>query len=287
MEYKELKKFCDEEIKKNKKYEKRYRKEIIIAKRFYDNGINLYEKLLSKKDSLSKRYVIPFLLGLTDKVIDLQPEYIQVKPGVSGGIDIDSDFSPNAKEAVQEYLINKYGEDRVLHVGTFTRLGVASAAKDLLRIYKVDFQQSNYFTKILESDKDWKWNLENMKLSYPEQYAFYEEHKEILDMVPDFVNKIRQGGKHAGGIVILDRPAYELIPVNRVSGQITTAFPESAQEQVLDEIGVIKFDLLGISILDVIADTIEKINEKIYLIEEDSILKIVSESYLDSKIKQF
>lgn len=201
-------------------------------------------------------------------------------------IDIDSDFSGIGKEKIYTYLKDKYGEDRVIHVGTFMALGLASAAKDLLRIAGADFQEANKFTRVLMADLSWEDNLENIQDSYPDQYKFYLSNKEILDKVPRFLKKIRQAGCHAGGIVVLDKPVYEYFPVERAGKDVVTAFPESGQEQVLDELGFVKYDILGISILDVIEYTIGMIDEKILLVEEDGIKKYVPESYFLEKIKE-
>lgn len=83
--YEELKDFCDKEILKYPNLKTKYIKEIIIAKRFYDNGRNLYEELKEKRDKLNKQYIIPFLLGLTNEIKELPVEMIQVKSGASGG----------------------------------------------------------------------------------------------------------------------------------------------------------------------------------------------------------
>lgn len=282
--FKELKTFCDKEIEKYPDLEKPYRKEIFAARRFYDNGRNLYEELLEKKDNINDGFIIPALLGLKEipSIDKVKRDYIQVKSGASGGIDIDSDLSGIAKEKVFDYLKEKYGEERVVSVGTFGRLGVASAAKDLLRVAGVDFKESVILTKELDSNISWEDNLSALKVEKPAIYAIYLKHKELLDNVPKFVNKVRQIGKHAGGVVITDEPVYNLVPVERVSNTIVTAFPESSSAQVLDEIGVVKFDILAISVLDVIANTLNSIDEKMYLIEDDDgIEKIVPESYLE------
>ena len=278
--YRELKDYCDTEIKQYPQYLEKYKKEIVLAKRYYDNDINLVELLNTKIPST--KYVIPFLLGLTEKITDEEWEYRFVKKlETNSAIDIDLDFDPVGKEKIQKYLVEKFGEDRVLHVGTFSRLGPSSAAKDLLRIYKIDFKESNSFTSLLQQTLSWEDNLKNLQEKFPTQYAFYIKHKDILDLTPFFINKIRQVSMHAGGIIILDRPVYERIPIDRVSGSLVTAFPESAQEQVLDEIGVVKFDILAISILDVIRSTIQMLEgKKLFLIEEDGIQKIVDEEYV-------
>lgn len=284
--FRELKKYCDLKIKEFPQYEKLYKKEILLAKRYYDNEINLYEELKNKE--IKNKYIIPFLLGFTNEIDEFDNfDMVQIKPGASGGIDVDSDLAPSAKEKVFEYLQNKYGEDRVISVGTTSRLGPASAAKDLLRVYKVDFKESNKFTSKLEKNENWESNLRRIKETEPTIYKIYEKYKDILDLVPYFINKSRGSGKHAGGVLITDRPVYELIPVERVSGLLVSAYPESGQETTLDELGIVKLDILAISILDVISQTLNNINEKLYLIEDDDgIQKIVGQSYIDERIKE-
>ena len=286
MTYEELKAKCDEALRliKDEEFLKRYKREISAAKRYYDNKRDLYEELLKRKDEIDNRYTIPYLLGLTKEYnLSEQPELVQVKAGASGGIDIDTDWSPEGKQAIHSYLEGKYGKECVFHVGTFSTLGPASAAKDLMRIYKVDFKMSNALNK----DLSWEENIKLFEETNRKLYDFYVANKQVLDMVPYFINKIRQGGTHAGGVVITDKPIYNYVPVNRVSGDLATAFPESGSEQVLDEIGIVKFDILGITILQVIDNAIDMIQEKMFLVREDGILKVVPESYVDKELKKF
>lgn len=286
MTFKELKALCDEKIQEFPELLGKYKKEIMYAKIFYKNKINIVEEFEKNRDKIKKQYVIPFLLGYTNEVVDEEFEYKFVSTGSSGGVDIDSDFDPEGKQKILEYLKEKFGNDRVVSVGTFSKLGPSAAAKDLLRVYKVDYTASNKFTKLLETSKTWEENIAFIKENNPIEYAFYEKYKEILEMVPHFIGKIRQAGKHAGGVVILDRPVYEIIPVERVNGELVSAFPESSQEQVLDEIGVTKLDILAITILDVIRSAISMVHEKLFLIEEDGIRKIVPESYINEEISK-
>jgi len=282
--YEELKMFCDEKIKNYPEYLKKYKKEISVAKRFYSNGRNLFEELTSKK--VDDRYIIPFLLGVTEKVSDKDFEYIKVKEGSSGGIDIDTDIQPSFRDNVFKYLQEKYGNENVIRVGTFSTLGFSSATKDLLRVYKIDYQEGNKFTKILNEDLTWEQNIEEMENAFPEQYAFYLKNKEVLDIVPFFINKIRGIGTHAGGMVLSDSPVWNYIPVERSSGDLATGYPESGQETILDEMSLIKLDILGIEVLDIEKNTLSMIDQELYLIEEDGIRKIVPASFLDEELKR-
>lgn len=277
----ELKDRCEKELENYPEYKKDFVKEFLFAKNFYKNGIDLI-KAFSEKEIVGN-YIIPFFLGHTKKVSP-HMELVQVRSGASSGIDVDTDMQPASRDILFNYLENKYGEDRVFSVGTYSRLGIKSAIKDILRVYKVDYKLSNNFTDKLDSSLSLEDNVEMLKETYPVLYKFYLQHKEIIDMSKGLDGKIRQIGKHAGGVVILDRPIYDLIPVERVSGTVLTAFPESGSADVLDSLGVIKLDLLAISVLDIIKNTIESIEEDLYLIEDDDgSTKIVPKSYIDQR----
>lgn len=193
MNYTEVKKICDEKIKEYPEYYKRYKKEIVVFKRFFKNGRDIISEFEEKKDRIDNRYVIPFLLGYTSSVdLSKEPEYIQVFPGASGGIDVDTDMSPAGREVLFNHLKEKFGEDRVLSVGTYSKLGLKSAIKDILRVYKVPFKESNDFTGKLDSKLSLEENLEMIRNTYPNLYKIYEKHKEIIDMSSEFDGKIRQ-----------------------------------------------------------------------------------------------
>lgn len=279
----DFKKLCENKLESYPQWKKDFKREYLYAKNFFKNDIDLYKAF--QENEIVGRYLIPFLLGFTDSYDEVF-ERAQVFNGASGGIDVDTDLSPSARDELFDYLREKYGEERVFHVGTYSKLGVKSAAKDLLRIYKVDFKSSNAFTSLLDGQMSWSENIELIKSTNPKQYKFYEQNKEVLDLVENFDGKVRQLSKHAGGMIVLDRPVYELMPIERVSGEVISAFPESGQDAVLDELGIIKFDMLGLSTLDVISATLDKVDEKMYLIEDDDgIRKLVPQSYIDNVVE--
>ena len=103
--FKEFKSFLDEKAKSflPDEHKKKYKKELIYARRFYDNGINLYEHLKENYSKVKTRYVIPFLMGITSEITNEEWDYKFVKSGSSGGVDIDLDFDPIGKQKIQEY----------------------------------------------------------------------------------------------------------------------------------------------------------------------------------------
>lgn len=260
----------------------RFKKEIEKAEYYYLDGVDLYEKF--KTTDIVSGYTLPYVLGFTDSYdLERKLEVIQIVKGASGGIDIDSDFESAGRETIINYLKEKYGEDCVFPVGTISMLGLKSATKDLLKYYGASYAESNEFTGALDNDLTFQENVDSFQVSNKKLYQFYLRNKKILDLTPKFFNKARNMGKHAGGICILPKPIYNYIPVERSSDTLVTAFQESGQVATLDSLGIIKLDLLGITVLDNIKEAVNLIDEELYLIEEDGIEKIVPKSYLEEK----
>ncbi len=130
-----------------------------------------------------------------------------------------------------------------------------------------------------------------IEIGYEECYDISNNENDFFNNEPNFFVDdvlVHNCGTHAGGVVITPKPLYNYIPVDRVNGEIITAFPESGSESILESMGIVKIDILGISILDVIEQTIEMISEKLYLIiDNDGLTKVVPESYLNKEIAKF
>ena len=288
MTYEELKIKVLDWIKDNEQYKKRAFQELSRAKIAYDDGVNIVDEIISlkEKEDLADGYLLPAILGCYEikPVDELAPiELKQTKNGSGGGLDIDSDISTAGKPLLKAHLEEKYGKDRVLSVGTYTTIGLAPAIKDILRKQGVDFKVSNAFTKELDNDLTFEENMENYKNKFPELYSTYLKYKSYLDIVPKFCYAQRGKGQHAGGVVILPKPVYELTPVIRTKDGIATAFTESSSAMVLDETGVVKYDLLAISQLDIIDNALNLTDEYYEIIDDDGIKKIVGKGYLIEK----
>lgn len=284
MNFLEFKKLILEKAKEtelNKEQLIRLRTELFHAKVYYQDIGDLYEDL-NTKPVKNKTGIIPYLLGITDEVEINKPlEFMQVKPGASGGIDVDSDFSGAGRDLIIKYLKNKYGDDCVTPVGTTSTLQMKVACKDLLRYACSTVAEANDFTKELDDEISFEENIKRLLSSNSPAKEIYIRYQKVLDLVPKFLGKARNIGKHAGGVVLTPKPIWNYCPVELSSDEIVTAFPESGSSQYLDEIGLVKLDLLAISVLDVIQETVDLIDEELYLIEEDGMQKIVPASYID------
>ena len=258
----------------------RLRTELFHAEVYYNDIGDLYEDLKTKPIK-TKAGVIPYLLGFSELDLNIPVTLKQVKPGASGGIDVDSDFSGVGRDLIIKYLKGKYGDDCVTPVGTTSTLQMKVACKDLLRYACSTVAEANDFTKELDDEVSFEENIKRLLSSNSPAKEIYIKYQRVLDLVPRFLGKARNIGKHAGGVVLTPKPIWNYCPVELSSDEIVTAFPESGSSQYLDEIGLVKLDLLAISVLDVIQETVDLIDEELYLIEEDGIQKIVPASYID------
>ena len=121
---------------------------------------------------------------------------------------------------------------------------------------------------------------------FPALYETYQRNKAYLDFTPKIIGQVRQVGQHAGGCLIMDKPVWEYIPVVHTKDGVASAFVENGGNTELDELGVIKYDFLAITVLEVISNAVESVNEELVKIEDDDgIVKIVGSSYVKNKLK--
>lgn len=94
-------------------------------------------------------------------------------------------------------------------------------------------------------------------------------------------------GQHAGGCLIMDKPVWEYIPVVHTKDGVASAFVENGGNTELDELGVIKYDFLAITVLEVISNAVESVESMgdsfVKIEDDDGIVKYVPKSYLQNK----
>jgi DNA polymerase-3 subunit alpha len=197
--------------------------------------------------------------------------------------DIDVDVPINKRDLIIEYIKNKYGHDKVAQMITFTTLKGRGALKEVLRVYNnISFEEMNNITRnipeeskiadelqeIREEDGDAsiiKWALENNPEKFKEWCEIDENGQLTGPLAKRFEQAIRIEGtkfhqsKHAAGIAISAKPLAEICPM--IFDTKTNQYIAGLEMNDLDALGVIKFDILGIALLDkimLINDLIKK-----------------------------
>lgn len=171
--------------------------------------------------------------------------------------DIDTDFEPDGRGKVIDYVIEKYGRDHVCQIITFGTLAAKGVLKDVVRVLDKPIELGNRLSKLVPGDP--KITLDKALEANPEFQALYEEDEEvhyIVDMARKLEGLPRQSSIHAAGVLISPERIDEFVPMAKSKeGFNTTQF----EAPVLEELGLLKMDFLGLRNLSVIDDTVENI----------------------------
>jgi DNA polymerase-3 subunit alpha len=186
--------------------------------------------------------------------------------------DIDVDVPINKRETVVEYIKNKYGHDKVSQMITFNTMKGRGALKEVLRVYgNISFDEMNNITKHIPDEakiadelqemKDEtgeasiiRWALENNVDKLKEWCYILEDGSLSGPLAKRFEQAIRLEGtksnqsKHAAGVVIAQQKLSEICPM--VYDTKNKQSIAGMEMQDLEALGVIKFDILGIAMLD-------------------------------------
>jgi DNA polymerase-3 subunit alpha len=171
--------------------------------------------------------------------------------------DIDMDFSAQKRESIIGSLRLKYGPTNVSYIMTFNEWSDKSAIKDVARIYDVPLSEVNKFNKELSTKTAENLKIEDIILTSETAAEFAKKYPEVIDAAVKLKGKIRHVGLHAAGVVIC-KDLESTIPTEIYDkGDIKNCLAASFEKDMLERLGIIKFDVLGISVLDVIDGTLK------------------------------
>lgn len=172
--------------------------------------------------------------------------------------DIDTDFAPEGRGKVIEYVNEKYGRDHVCQIITFGTLAAKGVLKDVVRVLDKPIDLGNKLSKLVPFEPG--MTLDKALEQNPEFKALYETDDEvhyIVDMGRKLEGLPRQPSIHAAGVLISPERVDEFVPMamSANGSTITTQF----EAPVLEELGLLKMDFLGLRNLTVIDETIENV----------------------------
>ncbi|MCF6465544.1 DNA polymerase III subunit alpha [Clostridium sp. Cult2] len=170
--------------------------------------------------------------------------------------DIDIDFCYERREEVIDYVVEKYGEDRVAQIVTFGTMAARGAIRDVGRAINMSYGEVDFIAKqipmeigiTIEKALDINKTLRQM-------YESKEEVRNLLDLAMAVEGLPRHTSTHAAGVVISKEPITTYVPLSRNNDAITTQFNMIE----LEELGLLKMDFLGLRTLTVIRDAINLI----------------------------
>jgi DNA polymerase-3 subunit alpha len=172
--------------------------------------------------------------------------------------DIDVDFCYERRQEVIDYVVRKYGEDRVAQIITFGTMAARGALRDVGRALDMPYSMVDRVAKEIPMHPGVNITIEEALKENPELKKMEESDQEIaklLKTAQSIEGLSRHASTHAAGVVISDLPLVEYIPLYRNNEVITTQFPMG----LLEDLGLLKMDFLGLRTLTVIRDTLENI----------------------------
>jgi len=183
-----------------------------------------------------------------------------LNPGRISMPDIDLDFRDDRRAEVLEYAAKKYGEDKVAQIITFGTLGARAAIRDVGRVMDIPLTEVDRTAKLIPNIPG---KPVSIKLALEEVNEFHQVYentpylRDLIDTAEKMEGVVRSAGTHAAGVIIADRPIVEYIPLHRPTGssvgdnpiKIVTQF----EMKVLDSLGLLKVDFLGLSTLTIMA----------------------------------
>lgn len=169
--------------------------------------------------------------------------------------DIDVDFCFERRQEVIDYVVRKYGKDRVVQIVTFGTLAARGVIRDVGRVMDLPYAFVDSIAKMIPQelnitiDKALKMNPELRRT-----YESDEQVKYLIDMSRRLEGLPRHSSMHAAGVVISQKSVDEYVPLSRASdGSITTQFTMTT----LEELGLLKMDFLGLRTLTVIQNAVK------------------------------
>jgi len=183
--------------------------------------------------------------------------------------DIDIDFCYERREEVIEYVVEKYGEDRVAQIVTFGTMAARGAIRDVGRAINMPYGEVDYIAKQIPMQLGITISKAlDINKNLKEAYESKEEVKRLIDLAIAVEGLPRHTSTHAAGVVISKEPITNYVPLSRNNDAITTQFNMTE----LEELGLLKMDFLGLRTLTVIRDAVD-------LIEKNHGLKIDFSSF--------
>lgn len=173
--------------------------------------------------------------------------------------DIDTDLCYRRRGEVIEYLARKYGSDQVAQIITFGTLAARAVIRDVGRVTNMPLREVDRIAKMVPVGPGvtLKKTMEGSR-EFRDLYDSDTTVHCLIDHCLDLEGISRNSGTHAAGVVICSKPVEEYVPIQLTQdGFIQTQYEKDQVEQL----GLLKMDLLGLRNLTVIHDALEMIRE--------------------------
>ncbi len=214
-----------------------------------------------------------YLTGITnvDPIEYKLPFERFLNPDRPSAPDIDMDYADNRRDEMIAYAREKYGADKVAQIGTFGTMLARGSVRDAARALGYDVATADGIAKLIPmGSQGFPMTIERALKEEPDLKKMYDnddDAKRIIDMARKIEGCARHISVHAAGVVISPIPLIDIVPLQfdtKGEGKLITQFDMHAVDE--DNVGLLKFDFLGIRNLAILADAVKRV-KKIYDID--------------------
>ena len=174
--------------------------------------------------------------------------------------DIDIDFCYERRQEVIDYVVEKYGKDKVVQIITFGTMAARAVIRDVGRVLDIPYAKVDGIAKMVPNELN--ITIEGALKKSPDlkkAYAEDEETKYLIDMSRRLEGLPRHASMHAAGVVIGKDSIDEFVPLAKgADDAVTTQFTMTT----IEELGLLKMDFLGLRTLTVIQDAVHLIEKR-------------------------
>ena len=214
--------------------------------------------------------LVSYLVGITnvDPLFYKLPFERFLNPERPKAPDIDMDFADNRRDEMIAYAKQKYGADHVAQIGTFGTLMARAAVRDVSRALGHAYRTGDQIAKLIPlGSQGFPMTIQRALELEPDLKSLYDgddDVRQIIDLARQMEGCVRHTGVHAAGVVISPTPLTNWTPlqVDQKTGKLITQYDMHAVE----EAGLLKFDFLGIKNLAILADAIQRVQERTGLV---------------------
>ncbi len=186
-----------------------------------------------------------------------------LNPGRVTMPDIDLDFPDDRRDEMIKYTVQKYGQDMVAQIITFGTMGPRAAIRDAGRALDIPLPEVDAVAKMIPFGP--KVKLQHGLDKVPELRDLYENKdyiKELIDTAKSLEGVARHASTHAAGVVVADAPLINYTPLHRPTrgaegAIVVTQYPM----EILEDIGLLKIDFLGLSTLTIMRQAVDLIRQ--------------------------
>lgn len=168
--------------------------------------------------------------------------------------DVDMDFQDERREEVFEYLKKRYGEKNCAKIATYSRFHPKGVLRDIGRIFNIPGPEINKIASMViersGGDARASFSLQDTFSEFDEAKLFQSKYPLASEIAIKLEGAIRHKGVHAAAMVVSENEISTYAPIAKVGGIIVTEW----EKQLVEDIKLIKFDILGLKTLSVLQD---------------------------------